>query len=61
MSDELNQMYARILRLAGGDPDKACMLAYRFWDCGPELMELIHRDIRKMAAANYTSPKPTRH
>jgi hypothetical protein len=47
----LDRIIAEILRQAGGDADRACAIADRRWDCGPQLMEGVYRMIRIAAAA----------
>jgi hypothetical protein len=49
--DPLDRVIAEILQQAGGDPDRACAIADRRWDCGPQLMREVYRMIRIAAAA----------
>jgi hypothetical protein len=47
----LDRIITEILRQAGGDADRACAIANRRWDCGPQLMREVYRMIRVAAAA----------
>jgi hypothetical protein len=46
----LDRIITEILRQAGGDADRACAIADRRWDCGPQLMREVYRMIRITAA-----------
>jgi hypothetical protein len=47
----LDRIITEILHQAGGDADRACAIAERRWDCGPQMMKEVYRMIRTAAAA----------
>jgi hypothetical protein len=62
VTNELDRRIAECLREAGGDPDRACAIADRHWDCGHQMMQEIYKMIRiAAAAAAVASPSSPRH